>query len=98
MRQKGKARATRSGSRRQWTKEEDILADSLLALKKNPHWKLTTVHSKLGISWPTREDDGPMMSLRSGHPNAKGLRNKSFPRCDTLVIVFGKDRAGGAGV
>ncbi|XP_044477557.1 uncharacterized protein At2g29880-like [Mangifera indica] len=31
------------------------------------------------------------------HPNAKGLRHKPFPHYDSLVIVFGKDRATGAG-
>uniref|UniRef100_A0A162AHN3 Uncharacterized protein n=1 Tax=Daucus carota subsp. sativus TaxID=79200 RepID=A0A162AHN3_DAUCS len=32
------------------------------------------------------------------HPNAKGLRNKSFPFYDELAQVFGKDRANGEGV
>ncbi|XP_075664965.1 uncharacterized protein LOC142634546 [Castanea sativa] len=30
-----------------------------------------------------------------GHPDAKGLRNKHFPRFDDLALVFGKDRASG---
>nr|POE80570.1 hypothetical protein CFP56_04925 [Quercus suber] len=30
---------------------------------------------------------------QSGHPNAKGLRNKRFPHFDDLALVFGKDRA-----
>ncbi|KAL1805101.1 hypothetical protein ACET3Z_028169 [Daucus carota] len=34
----------------------------------------------------------------SSHPNAKGLRNKSFPFYDELAQVFGKDRANGEGV
>ncbi|BBH02296.1 hypothetical protein Prudu_012821 [Prunus dulcis] len=31
------------------------------------------------------------------HNSAKGLRNKPFPHYDTLVEVFGKDRANGKG-
>ncbi|XVF78391.1 hypothetical protein PTKIN_Ptkin14bG0128200 [Pterospermum kingtungense] len=46
-----------------------------------------------------------MLSFRSGfrwndvktHPNAKGLRGKTFPFYDELGSVFGKDRATGAG-
>lgn len=36
--------------------------------------------------------------LIQSHPNAKGLRNKSFPFYDELSQVFGKDRANGEGV
>ncbi|XP_077225315.1 uncharacterized protein At2g29880-like [Tasmannia lanceolata] len=31
------------------------------------------------------------------HPDAKGLRNKSFPHYEELTHVFGKDRANGEG-
>ncbi|XP_044511580.1 uncharacterized protein At2g29880-like [Mangifera indica] len=31
------------------------------------------------------------------HPNAKGLRHKPFPHYDSLVIMFGKDRATSVG-
>lgn len=33
--------------------------------------------------------------ILQSHPNAKGLRNKSFPYYDELSQVFGKDRANG---
>ncbi|KAK9274486.1 hypothetical protein L1049_021734 [Liquidambar formosana] len=31
------------------------------------------------------------------HPTARGLRNKPFPHYDTLLEIFGKDRANGLG-
>ncbi|XVF71552.1 hypothetical protein PTKIN_Ptkin12aG0047200 [Pterospermum kingtungense] len=31
------------------------------------------------------------------HSNAKGMRNKAFPHYDDFAIIFGKDRATGAG-
>lgn len=35
------------------------------------------------------------MFFLQSHPNAKGLRNKSFPFYEELAQVFGKDRANG---
>lgn len=37
------------------------------------------------------------MEKKKVHNSAKGLRNKPFPHYDTLVEVFGKDRANAKG-
>ncbi|KAK9271752.1 hypothetical protein L1049_002115 [Liquidambar formosana] len=55
-----------------------------------------------GFSW--NEDDKMVVVEKSiydlwvkSHPATKGLRNKPFPHYDTLLEIFGKNRANGLG-
>ncbi|KAK9289277.1 hypothetical protein L1049_017753 [Liquidambar formosana] len=55
-----------------------------------------------GLSW--NEEDTMVQAEKAvfdlwvkTHPVAKGLRNKPFPHYDTLLEIFGKDRANGLG-
>ncbi|XP_044481983.1 uncharacterized protein At2g29880-like [Mangifera indica] len=47
-----------------------------------------------GFGW--NDEEKCVTAPKDSHPNAKSLRHKPFPHYDSLVIVFGKDRATGA--
>ncbi|XVF53717.1 hypothetical protein PTKIN_Ptkin05aG0120900 [Pterospermum kingtungense] len=77
-------------------------------LKANPHiesrvktlkkqynaiFEMLTIGS--GFGW--NDVDKCLTSSKDTHPNAKGLKNKPFPHFENFVIIFGRDRATGAG-
>ncbi|XVF57296.1 hypothetical protein PTKIN_Ptkin06aG0193800 [Pterospermum kingtungense] len=43
-----------------------------------------------GFGW--NDVDKCLTASKDTHPNAKGLKNKSFPHFDDFVIIFGRDR------
>ncbi|XVF50897.1 hypothetical protein PTKIN_Ptkin04bG0140200 [Pterospermum kingtungense] len=79
---------------------ESRLPDS--KLKAIPH-----IESKVKLMKKQYNAIAKMLTVESGfgwnnvekctHPNAKGMRNKAFPHYDDFAIIFGKDRATGAG-